>query len=701
VEVEGAGEVKPPAITDLPPTGPTLPPIGPGALVPTPAAIKGVTSWTLETRTHRWQVIDAEFSPDGERLAILARDGSLRIWSTAGQGRLDTIIPNLPLPENYVHVRKSLAWSPDGARIAYHAGLGRLFCWNTKTGKKQWSLDQSSAVESHGALAWSPDGKSLALGRGAYGLILDADTGQKLLELVRGDKTNFENAAISWSHDSTRVAASSSRDYPFEPEARFRIWDAATGELVLDEPRGGNYLVPWSPDDKHVISVSGKMFVVNSSTGEATVELPPTRHRGVAWLAGAKQIAIGENIYDLKGNRVAAVSLPLENADVSAWSPGAKLAAIIRDGRIEIYDAAAAKRRWTIVGHSIAESGASAAMSPDGTRLVAADAMWELPRGEFLVPAPPPFTYTSFGLSPHGRYVLYWFSTGGKARIGLYDQTNKKMNADFAPTMGETPFEWAWSPDETLIVAHEEGKLVARKIPSGDLAVEFEGSDATCRNPAFSPDGKLLAAFAPESGKIRFWSTESGKVDGEPVEIPCGFGGAWSPDGKYLAVPQTETFVFVDVAKRTVGHTVALGDAKIFGLQGHLAWNADSRRVQYASSSSIVTLEVGRDKPIAMSKMPFGGNLVANGELALSPREPARLWDVKNERPGGTLLQLARGGGVVIGPNGHYRANAIAERELVYVVETPEEVKTLTASEFEKQYGWQNDPKQARLLERK
>ena len=47
----------------------------------------------------------------------------------------------------------------------------------------------------------------------------------------------------------------------------------------------------------------------------------------------------------------------------------------------------------------------------------------------------------------------------------------------------------------------------------------------------------------------------------------------------------------------------------------------------------------------------------------------------------------------VIGPGGHYRGTEGVGKEFVYVVLTDSgEQLTLTPEEFEKQYGWKNDP---------
>jgi WD40 repeat protein len=322
--------------------------------------------------------------------------------------------------------------------------------------------------------------------------------------------------------------------------------------------------------------------------------------------------------------------------------------------------------------------------------------MWKLPQGEQTAAAAPPFPYSSVSISPQGRYLFYWSGNAGKARIALYDIGEQKLTDHFLPSMGEPPFQIDWSADDAWIAALEDGKLVAREVPTGKLAFTCAQSTAATRTPAFSPDGRLLAAAV--DGKIHLWSTKDGALQGTVDDVFSELGLHWSPDGKYLAVPQRPSFVFVDIAKRAAVQTVPLADAiDIYAGASSIVWSSDSRQLNYTVNDQLVTLDVKSDKPVDVATMPILGGLLGHGETVT---DGARFWSAKTERFGGTLLQLARGGAVVIGPTGHYRASPLAERELVYVVETPKEVKTFTPDEFQRHFRWKNDPKQARLLPR-
>jgi hypothetical protein len=46
---------------------------------------------------------------------------------------------------------------------------------------------------------------------------------------------------------------------------------------------------------------------------------------------------------------------------------------------------------------------------------------------------------------------------------------------------------------------------------------------------------------------------------------------------------------------------------------------------------------------------------------------------------------------------GHYRGTSCVENEIRYVVQTERGQETLTREQFEKTYGWKNDPDRVRL----
>src|SRR5262245_20992114 len=104
-----------------PPTGTTIPagtiPLKTGGglsyrtPVARPGALKGVRSWTIETRRHRWVPIDLALSPDGAVAATSGYDGMVRLWDTAAGTLLRVLVGH----DSYVY---GLGWSADGRYLA-------------------------------------------------------------------------------------------------------------------------------------------------------------------------------------------------------------------------------------------------------------------------------------------------------------------------------------------------------------------------------------------------------------------------------------------------------------------------------------------------------------------------------------------------------------------------------------------------------
>jgi len=62
------------------------------------------------------------------------------------------------------------------------------------------------------------------------------------------------------------------------------------------------------------------------------------------------------------------------------------------------------------------------------------------------------------------------------------------------------------------------------------------------------------------------------------------------------------------------------------------------------------------------------------------------------------LPLVAKDQWLVLGPTGHYRGSAGVEEHIVYVAQTDAgEYLTLSPAEFQKRFGWKNDPCQAWL----
>ncbi|MGL4551913.1 MAG: WD40 repeat domain-containing protein, partial [Gemmataceae bacterium] len=203
---------------------------------PTPLAVPPLAWW------------GEAFAPDGRTIALSEPDGlAVRDVTTGGRRTL--------LPGGKDHAG-SLAYSPDGRRVAGVFDGGKFIAWEVATGKRL--LDRNidpEAAESSG-LAFSPEGTGLlyALADGqAYLHDLSRGTDRKVFNLTREASPSGMRWAVAWSPDGDRIAGADGQ--------HVHLWDAVTGTAVLTwdhhHLRFASSAVAFSPDGRLLATMSG------------------------------------------------------------------------------------------------------------------------------------------------------------------------------------------------------------------------------------------------------------------------------------------------------------------------------------------------------------------------------------------------------------------------------------------------------------
>jgi len=196
-------------------------------------------------------VWDMAFSPDGRYLAIDVQQGGglfhapqreVEIWDVASRQKVAS------LPEDEL-LFGDLTFSPDGTQLAASSAtdpfaahrFGYVTIFDTKTWKQKshWKVDGTGIS----SVAYSPDGRRLASGCADCRIILwDTESGKQIKTL--GHAEDFDGLGahkLSYSADGI-IAGANNLD--------FAIWKVDTGELVsLPEAATS---VALSPDGKTV-----------------------------------------------------------------------------------------------------------------------------------------------------------------------------------------------------------------------------------------------------------------------------------------------------------------------------------------------------------------------------------------------------------------------------------------------------------------
>jgi WD40 repeat protein len=172
------------------------------------------------------------FSPDGTRLAVLAHDGTVRVWDlTSGEGRL------LPCRDYPNPGPRALAFAPDGLTLAVSGCPEELRLWDVTTGRRLAVTREADMGACFAAV--SPDGNLVATACGTPDLHLwDAHTGRRLRTVApRG----FAGGRfVTFSPDGTTLAATGG---PFSgvlcalPTLK-EAGDGALGEAAAFSPDG-------------------------------------------------------------------------------------------------------------------------------------------------------------------------------------------------------------------------------------------------------------------------------------------------------------------------------------------------------------------------------------------------------------------------------------------------------------------------------
>jgi WD40 repeat protein len=154
------------------------------------------------------------FSPEGKRLAYGTDDGLLRVWDTATNQIVHTLVDGHTGDDTYEHACKSVCFSPDGKRLA--SGHYRAVkVWDTTTGELLRYIGQNKKV---GSVCFSPNGKWLAGGTSGTAKVWDSVTGQEMLNLT-GHREYVHS--VSFSPDGERLASGDSN-------GTVKVWDVSS-----------------------------------------------------------------------------------------------------------------------------------------------------------------------------------------------------------------------------------------------------------------------------------------------------------------------------------------------------------------------------------------------------------------------------------------------------------------------------------------
>jgi WD40 repeat protein len=661
-------------------------PLSQRALVTLPPPIKGVISWTVETKRIRYRYSVTALSPDGKLVATGGIDGIIRLWDVETGKLVRCLVGH----DSYVY---GLAFSPGGKYLASGGAFDYTArVWEVNTGQPLRVLKGHPNWVSQ--VAWSGDGMKVIAEGGTSGdvSVWNVDSGLKVA------KASLGQYALSLVADPQ-----GDRFAIVTTESAVIVMNSKTGkaERNLGEVADKCTRLAWSPDGKVLAAGSAKgTFLFDPSTGKVNGKLDATGH-ALDWSRDGTRLATasadgtlklwnpadGTLVHKITGSATSLHLLPGDAGVLTGdtvgiatyqwsdgkrtayrditdvippiWQPGRPVVTGVQTTSLSLWDTATGHRRVKLDGHTAAI--AAYAFSPDGKSIVTAS---------------------------HDKTLRVYETATGSLKHTLAKHGGPVLSV-------------AWSGDGKEIVSGgQDKKTIVWDAKSGDATHTLTNHAAGITCLAFSPGGSLLAAGG-DDGKV-FTYTRPGWKAGKPLVTPNQthpLSLAWTPDGKTLAVGDINgTGLFWSLAKAklmgelpTVGSPPQINSMAIYAKGEMLATARGNHTLVVWSTAT------GKSTHTMPTMAPAQHVVWATPHLAVASQDRCcRFFEPISGRLRGMLIaepeQI-----VALSHDGHYRADGPTVDGLVYVVQTPRGQDTLTPAEFTTQYRWKNDPAQTRF----
>jgi len=296
-------------------------------------ALSGDTVLTL--RGHAMDIQEVVFSPDGTQLATSSLDQTARVWDARDGHPLGTLL-------GHKGPVIGIAFSPDGSHVATAGGDGTVRIWDVAPEHELWTVSPSDFDLED--IVVSPGGQRIAIASDdGTARVLDALSGRTVMTLTHG-----HGRVIALDFDSDGALIATAGDDP-----PVKLWDATTGDLVvtLTGHVGLVSRVAFQTDGKRIATYSAKDNLVRLWNTES-------------------------------GRQVGSLDRGASTTSDIEFSPDSDTLLSSGGDGVRAYSMATGEALWTLPG---TENGTRAlAISPDGTRLAAADSegviqVWDLP----------------------------------------------------------------------------------------------------------------------------------------------------------------------------------------------------------------------------------------------------------------------------------------------------------------------------------
>lgn len=456
---------------------------------------------------HTQAVNAVRFSPDGQRLASVSADGTVRLWQR--DGLLLSILEAPEDPSQSVMLI-DVAFSPDGQTLAVAGSTGKVWLWQIQSDPPQLIDTLTLHQDWVTGVAFSLDGTYLAsASRDGTVQLLNRRTQTR--QTMTGHQGWVNH--VSFSADSKTLVSAGE-------DQTVRLWSLAGEPLKT---------LTGQQDRVTSAQISPNGQTLASASADGTVHL---------W-----NMATGEPLQILTVGDGNSSSHRYQINDVSFSPDGQSLAAAQANGQIHLWQLNALSR-YTLLGHQ--GEVLSVQFSPDGQTLASASAdqtvrLWNPSPAEPL--SPTGIYSVAMQPAPSAAKEALFAVAGWDGKITLWRTAADNQATPVATLDGhQTPVEaLAFSADGRLLAsAGSDQQILLWRVSDGTQVATLGGNTDRITALAFNTDSSLLIS-AGAGPHLKLWtlhSTPTG-MRATPTLIPVDHTEditslSLSPDGQVL-----------------------------------------------------------------------------------------------------------------------------------------------------------------------